>query len=226
MRPAAPADAVAAALADVASLGGFFALTVGGPDEGWHPVRHSYADGFADLAGAVAERHGTHEARVGVSIAQLGHAARLWSPVLGCAVLHGIVPDTGGLQRADDAPALRLPRPAGWYAGRLPDAAAAIRDQVMPHLRALAAGLRTKVAPRLLAGNAASALVEAARTLLAARPALRAPLTAVTTALLDAGDLAGTGHVTGPDLAFRRRSCCLYYRAPAGAMCGDCCLAR
>lgn len=27
-------------------------------------------------------------------------------------------------------------------------------------------------------------------------------------------------------LAFRRRSCCLYYRVPGGSTCGDCCLIR
>ncbi|MGY0071197.1 (2Fe-2S)-binding protein [Streptomyces sp. QTS137] len=31
--------------------------------------------------------------------------------------------------------------------------------------------------------------------------------------------------ITGPDLTFRRRSCCLHYRAPNGSKCGDCCLA-
>ncbi|WP_372346924.1 (2Fe-2S)-binding protein [Streptomyces sp. KL116D] len=29
----------------------------------------------------------------------------------------------------------------------------------------------------------------------------------------------GTGSVTGPDLTFRRRSCCLLYRASNGGKC-------
>ncbi|MFE2045058.1 (2Fe-2S)-binding protein [Streptomyces sp. NPDC059477] len=221
----APAAEVAAALDAVSALGGFFVLPVGGPEQGWHRVTDSYARGFTDLARSVAARHRTHEARIGVSIAHLGHAARLWSPALACTLLHGIVPDLTAVQRADDGPALRLPRPSGWYADRLPDPAGALGEQVQGHLRAFAAGLRVKVAPRLLDGNAASALAEAARALLAAHPDRRDRLTALTGDLLTRGRLAGTGHFTGPDLAFRRRSCCLYYRTPAGAKCGDCCLA-
>ncbi|RBM23869.1 hypothetical protein DEH69_00860 [Streptomyces sp. PT12] len=40
------------------------------------------------------------------------------------------------------------------------------------HLAALAAGLRVKVAGRLLDGNAGSALAEAGRAIVAARPAI------------------------------------------------------
>lgn len=222
----APAGAVAAALSEVARLGGFFVLRVGGPDAGWQPLARSYAAGFTDLAEAVARRHRTDEPRVGVSIAQLGHAARLWSPVLAIAVQHGIVLDLDGLQRAEDGPALRLPSAAGWYADALDELAVpALYTQVTRHLRALAEGLRVKVAPRLLDGNSASALAEAARAVLAADPAARGALTGLTTRLLDTGDLRGTGAVTGPGLGFRRRSCCLYYRAPNGTKCGDCGLA-
>ncbi|MEU0126403.1 MULTISPECIES: (2Fe-2S)-binding protein [unclassified Streptomyces] len=221
----APQDAVAAAMEDAAALGGFFAMRTGGPGEGWHPVQESYARGFADLATAVADRYRTRDPRVGVSIAQLGHAARLWSPVLACALLHGIVLDLDALQRADTGSALRLPHPAGWYADRLPHREHALSAQVMGHLAALEAGLDVKIAPRLLDGNAASALAGSAGVLLAARPGLRTPLTRLVTRLLGTGRLVGTGSLTGPDLAFRRRSCCLYYRAPAGSKCGDCCLA-
>ncbi|MET8825609.1 (2Fe-2S)-binding protein [Streptomyces sp. NPDC004610] len=223
-RAAVPAETVARALADVAALGGFFSLPTEGPATGWHPVQESYDRGFGDLARAVADRYRTGELRVGVSIAHLGHAARLWSPALACALLHGIVLDLTSLQRADDGPRLRLARPSGWYADRLPDPAAALGDQVAAQLRAFAAGLDTKVAPRLLDGNSGSALAEAARALLAAHPGRRAPLTALAGDLLTRGRLAGTGRFTGADLAFRRRSCCLYYRTPAGAKCGDCCL--
>ncbi|WP_203881128.1 (2Fe-2S)-binding protein [Planotetraspora kaengkrachanensis] len=44
--------------------------------------------------------------------------------------------------------------------------------------------------------------------------------------LLDTGDLRDTGVVMGPDLQFRRRSCCLYYRVPGARRCGDCSLDR
>lgn len=223
----APAAAVAAALEDVAALGGFFTLGVGGPDQGWQPVTDAYARGFTDLAEAVADRYDTRERRIGVSIAQLGHAARLWSPVLACTLLHGIVPDLARLHRADEGPALRLPAPTGWYADRIPHLTEALYELVVEqHLDALAAGLRVKISPRLLDGNAASALAGTAQVLLTARPDLRDPLTELTTDLLTTGRLAGTGHFTGPDLSFRRRSCCLFYRTPAGTKCGDCCLAR
>ncbi|MEV7283463.1 (2Fe-2S)-binding protein [Streptomyces sp. NPDC093252] len=220
----APAETVVRALARVSVLGRFFRLPTGGPATGWHPVQESYDRGFADLARAVADRHRTGEPRVGVSIAHLGHAARLWSPALACALLHGIVLDLISVQRADDGPGLRLARPSGWYADQLPDPVAALGDQVAAPLRAFAAGLDIKVAPRLLDGNSGSALAEAARALLAAHPERRAGLTALAGELLAREPLAGTGRFTGPDLAFRRRSCCLYYRAPAGAKCGDCCL--
>ncbi|MEU9517740.1 hypothetical protein [Streptomyces sp. NPDC048224] len=139
---------VAAALHDVASLGGFFALRVGGPDDGRHPLAHSYQAGFTDLAEAVARRHRTSQPRVDVSIAQLGHADR----------------PGGGPVRA-------------------------LHEQVTGHLSALADGLRVKIAPRLLDGNSASALAGAARALLALRPAVRAPLTDLTTAPVATGRL-------------------------------------
>ncbi|MFC9946642.1 (2Fe-2S)-binding protein [Streptomyces pratensis] len=221
----APTAIVAAALEDVASIGGFFDLRVGGREDGWRPVDHFYRTGFADLSTAVADRCRTTEPRVGVSIAHLGHAARLWSPVLACALLHGIVVDLGALQRADDGPELRLPHPAGWYADLLPDGAGSLYAEVMHHLDALRAGLRVKVAPRLLDGNTASALAGSAGVLLAAHPRLRSPLTGLVTEMLGMGRLAGAGHLTGPDLGFRRRSCCLYYRTPTGMKCGDCCFA-
>ncbi|MGX2998675.1 (2Fe-2S)-binding protein [Streptomyces sp. JNUCC 64] len=217
---------MAAALADVADLGGFFVLRVGGPDDGWHPLDTAYPHGLPDLIAATAARHRSREPRVAASITQLGHAARLWSPVLACAVLHGVVPDLTGLQRADEGPALRLPRATGRYADRR---TARLADElydtvVVRRLDALRDGLPVRVAPRLLDGNTASALVEAGRAVLAARPEARGRLTPLVDRLLSTGRLAGTGRITGPALTFRRRSCCLYYRAPEGAPCGDCSL--
>lgn len=85
-----PADEIVEALRDVARLGGFFALdTAPGPASGGGLLT---PEGFAARAGTVNERYGTAETRIGVSIAHLGLAARLWSPVLACALLHGIVP--------------------------------------------------------------------------------------------------------------------------------------
>ncbi|MER6914408.1 (2Fe-2S)-binding protein [Streptomyces sp. NPDC000594] len=223
----APAPRVAEALEEAAAFGTFFTIERGGPDKGWHPVEEAYTAGCADLIAATCDRYGTREQRVGASVMQLGHAARLWSPVLACAVVQGIVPDLEGLHRADDGPALRLPAsPTGWYVEGVPAMTEALYTVVVTRrLDALAAGLRVRVAPRLLAGNAASALVEAARAVLAARPDRRGILTAVVEGLLSTGRLSGAGKVTGPDLTFRRRSCCLYYRVPSGEKCEDCSLA-
>ncbi|OBI46811.1 (2Fe-2S)-binding protein [Mycobacterium colombiense] len=211
---------ISAELSEISSYGGFFALTVGGEAAGWHPVTRSYAGGYTDLIDATVARYRTSERRVGASLVQLGHAARLWSPVLACALGHGVIPDLARLQRADDGARLRLPEPVGDPVDRdsLPDAL--YRVVVREHMEPLAAGLRVKVAPDLLAGNIASALVGTAQALVAVRPDLREPVAAVTGSLLNTGALAGT--MTGSDLGWRRRSCCLLYRTPAGAKCGDC----
>lgn len=210
-------------LAETASYGGFFALTVGGDAAGWHPVGQSYGDGCADLIDATVRRYRTTDLRIGASLVHLAHASRLWSPVLGCALGHGVLPDLHDLQRADAGAQLRLPKPLGEpLASPAPDAL--YRVVVSEHMRPLAAGLRVKLAPGLLAGNIASALVGAARALLSARPDLRRAIVETTRSLLDTGVLAGSGVITDPQLAFRRRSCCLYYRLPAGSLCGDCVL--
>jgi len=212
---------ISAALSDISSYGGFFALTVGGDAAGWHPVGRSYDDGYTDLIDATLARYRTSEFRVGASLVQLGHAARLWSPVLACALGHDVIPDLTGLQRADDGAQLRLPEPVGEPLDRDSSWPEALyRVVVQQHMEPLAAGLRIKVAPDLLAGNIASALVGAARALLTVRPDLREPIVSVAASLLNTGVLAGT--MAGSDLRLRRRSCCLFYRVAAGAKCGDC----
>jgi hypothetical protein len=211
---------ISAELSEIASYGGFFALTVGGDAAGWHPVGQSYGDGCADLIDATVKRYRTTELRIGASLVHLGHAARLWSPVLACVLAHGVIPDLTDLQRADDGTQLRLPDPVGEPAA--PDPNLLYRAVVRDHMEPLAAGLRVKLAPGLLSGNIASALVGAARALLAARPDLRRSIVGITSALLSTGILAGSGVITSGELDFRRRSCCLLYRAPGGGKCGDC----
>ncbi len=217
---------ISAALAEIASYGEFFTITVGGTGEGWQPVRRVYANGCADLIDETVNRYDTTDLRIGASLVQFSHASRLWSPVLACALGHGVVPDLAGLERADDGARLRLPDPVGEPVdGDHPPPDLLYRIVVQQHLEPLAAGLRVKMAAGLLFGNAASALVEASRALQSARPDLREPATALTESLLATGKLDKAGVFTGPDLAFRRRSCCLYYRTPAGSKCSDCALA-
>lgn len=112
-------EQVAEALRDVSRIGGFFALDTA-------PTRTSDGDarlaraGFAERAQAVNDHYRTPEPRIGVSIAHLGLAARLWSPVLACALVHGIVPTMSTVEWSGQGSALRLPRPEGRRAAELP----------------------------------------------------------------------------------------------------------
>ncbi|OMC13875.1 (2Fe-2S)-binding protein [Mycobacterium sp. SP-6446] len=216
---------ISAELAEISSYKRFFTFTVGGDAVGWHPVGQSYADGFSDLIDATARRYRTSDLRIAASLVHLGHATRLWSPVLACALGHGVVPDLKGLQRADDAAQLRMPEPVG-QAVDSPSADLLYRIVVKQHMKPFAAGLRVKLAPALLAGNIASALMGASRTLLSARPDLRGPILDITDSLLDTGMLAGCGVITSAHLGFRRRSCCLFYRIPGKSVCADCVFRR
>ncbi|WP_204080637.1 (2Fe-2S)-binding protein [Mycobacterium riyadhense] len=211
---------ISAVLTEISSYGGFFALTVGGDAAGWHPVVQSYADGYEDLIDATVKRYRTTELRVGASLVHLGHAARLWSPVLACVLGRGVVPDLSDLQRADDGARLRLPEPVGEPVSPSPELL--YRVVVQDHMEPFAAGLRIDLAPGLLYGNIASALVGASHALLAARPDLRRPIVEITNDLLGTGCLAGSGVLTSDGLDFKRRSCCLFYRIPGGGKCGDC----
>ncbi|WP_078894629.1 (2Fe-2S)-binding protein [Streptomyces sp. NRRL S-1022] len=232
-------------LAALRPLGGFFVLRTLPGSAGGEPWRlPALADGYAGgTAGpgrdpvalrvaVVGERLRTAEPRVAASLAQQGLAARLWSAALGCAVLYGRVPDLDPRLLRWDA---RATAPDDlWLAGphSLPGDAATLAATVLHgHLEPLAATLRARygVAAGLLWGNAGSALAATARELSRwARAHGRTDVAARTRAL--AGELFAhplldaTGTRTGT--AFRRRSCCLYYRIPGGGLCGDCCLTR
>ncbi|MFC0057585.1 (2Fe-2S)-binding protein [Streptomyces actinomycinicus] len=180
----------------------------------------------------VAERLGTAEPRVAASIAQQGLAARLWSVALGCAVLYGRTPDLhprllrwDPLAPAPDDLWLSGPRP-------LPGTADAVAGTVLhAHLEPLTAALRARygVAAGLLWGNAGSALAATARELnrwarAQGRTDVAARARTLTGELFTHPLLRATGVRAGT--AFRRRSCCLYYRVPGGGLCGDCCFTR
>lgn len=210
-------------LGEIASLGGFFAITVGGDPAGWVPVRRCYDDGCDDLVGKTAAGYRTTDLRIGASLVQFSHASRLWSPVLGCALQCGVLPELTDLQRRSTSTELRLPEPLGEPAEAGPEMVRQLyRLVITDHLEPLAAGLRVKMASGLLYGNAAAALVAAAAELARARPELRDDVLNVTESLLATGELVGAGHLEG--LTFRRRSCCLYYRVAGGSKCGDCAL--
>ncbi|MFI7407641.1 IucA/IucC family C-terminal-domain containing protein [Streptomyces sp. NPDC049627] len=222
-------------LAALRPLGGFFVLRT--PEAALRP-RPTLAEAYADGAPLtfrvrkVAHALRAPEPRIAASVAQQGLAARLWSVALGCAALYGRIPDLDPrlLPWDPDAGApddlwLTEVRP-------LPADPATLADAVLHgHLHPLTAALRARyrVAEGLLWGNAASALAGAARQLdqwarANGRTDTAATARALTAELLAHPLLAGTGTLTG--VAFRRRSCCLYYRVPGGGVCGDCCFTR
>jgi hypothetical protein len=238
-RQDASAESVREALADVAALGPFFAVSdrtgqaTGPGAPRWRPCRDLYTDPsvlearIRVVAGAV----GTTGTRVAASIAFQGLAARLVSPVLAVAAVHRLVPpwSPDGLRwRAVASGPWPLAPSAGppRHAGESGLVAAVAATLVGPHLAALVGATRAvaSVSDRVLWGNAASALVGATAIVVRARPASARTASVVLRGLLATGPLAGTGGF-GPRGSFRRRSCCLYYRVPGGGICGDCVLA-
>ena len=223
----ATTDQLREALAVTALTGPFFDLRLVGPGRGWQQP----ADlDVAALTAGTARQLGTSELRVAASILHLGFAARLWSPVLGCVLLRGVVPDLSSLLVQASSPLrLGLGGRSGWRAESPNELRA---DVVGEQLDGFAARLPVPLADGLLRGNSASAMIGALGELVRAHPGLTNRATALARALLLSEDLGGTGVLdeTGPRVsafpAFRRSSCCLYYRVPGGGLCGDCCLDR
>lgn len=226
-------DIVTGALVEAAGIGPFFTMaTAPAADAGpaWTPAADLYrdVDQVRELIETTAGRLGTGEARVAASIYHLGFAARLWSPVLGCAVGRGIVPDCTPLHLqtgvAGPVP-LWLARVGGWRCDDPAGLATLVyREIVGGHLEPLTAAVRqvVPVAEPLLWGNVASALIGTLQAVARARPDLVPTARDLAERLLGAGRLRGTGRLDGSALEFLRSSCCLYYRVPGGGICGDC----
>lgn len=233
--PVLDPQAVRAALAVTAQAGPFFRLGVIGdsPARGWLPVAELTRASLTAMADDTARELGTTEPRVAASIVHLGLAARLWSPVLGCGLLRGVVPDLRSLVISLGPPAhLGLAEVAGWAAQSPGQIAALGADVVSTQLTALADALPVALPAGLLRGNSASAMAGTLGILVRHDRALALPAAELAAALLQTGALHGTGILTlspavpADTLAFRRRSCCLYYRVPGAGLCGDCCLTR
>ncbi|MFD9689369.1 (2Fe-2S)-binding protein [Kitasatospora sp. NPDC059088] len=241
-RPDRPqADRQQSDYARLAALGPYFALDTapdtdpaGPPPPGFRPLPELYGTGpDAPLPArirVVAQRLGTAELRVAASILHLGLAARFWSVGIGSAVLLGTVPtlDHAWVRIPDHGPIdlWTPPEPVRPEPGDLVDQLH--RSVLIGQLEPLAAAVRAAVplSARLLRGNAASALAGTLRVL---SPRASLPARELVTRLLDRPPLAGSGTLhTGPrGAAFRRTSCCLYYRTGPGAgLCGDCCFTR
>jgi hypothetical protein len=185
----------------------------------------------AVLVDGVAGWLGIDEPRVAASLVLLGYSARLVGPGIAVLLREGILPDLrpAGLSYAfTPARGFRLgaPDPAGWRAGRQVLLAWWCRDVLDEHLAPVIAAVRrvVPVAEALLWGNVASGLAGALRAVADGGYAPLAECRAAGDILLGYGPLGGAGELTerGGRLAYRRRSCCLYYRIDGGGTCGDC----
>lgn len=232
-------------LRELSSIGGFFAVRSVAPTGGTKatatgaargtPLARIYSgdDSLLTLrVDSVQARLAVPERRVAASIAQLGLAARLWSIALGAAALYGEFPSLAP-ERLHWAPDRGAPDDL-WLLGpsrpdapqTVPGTPAHIREEVQyTHLVPLAEAFRrdTPISRRLLWGNAGSALAGALRQIdgwarRQGRLEVAERAAALADELLSDPDLAGT--VRGPSM--RRGTCCLYYRAPGGGLCGDC----
>jgi hypothetical protein len=220
---------VTEALRDVAGLGPFFEISTDPDlrfDPSWRPLRELEPVRLRELVGEYAKRLPTEEDRVAASILFQAIAARCWSPVVAAAAGHGVVPDLSHLhwRWLPGVPmGLWLPEPAeiSEVTGGLVTAihASVIEGMLRPLLAIFTETV--KVAPGLMWGNAASALVGTLRPA-GVRPGLAAAMSPLVAGLLELEPLAGTGAFVTPG-HFVRRSCCLYYRvSPGGGYCGDC----
>ncbi|GAB3451162.1 hypothetical protein GCM10027570_27390 [Streptomonospora sediminis] len=193
------------------------------------------------LAAAAGRPLAAVEQRAAASICYQGLAARLLCPAVAAALCHGVLAPPDALQWVRRGG--RLQPALGEGAGRMLDPgrprAKAAADLVSEHvltaaLVPLAHAVRAQaaLAPRLLYGNAASALAGAVQALGADRPDRAADADALARLLLQRPPLQGlgvfapaAGDRTGQASAFTRTTCCLYYRVPGGGLCGDCAVA-
>jgi hypothetical protein len=232
---------VRAVLADVGALGPFFAVSTDPAeqvDPTWRPLAHLYTEPgpLRERIAHVRRVLGSDD-RVAASIAFQGLAARVLSAPFAAVVLHGVLPwlpaDALHYRVTVSGPwPLWCPDPGGRPVPDVDAAAAALADALFDaHLAPLVAAVRAQVAvsERVLWGNVASSVASGKRLVGVERPAAAGRAAAVAERLLEAGPLRGTGErrpAAEPDRvwSFRRRSCCLYYRARDGGLCGDCVL--
>lgn len=189
----------------------FYVVRVGAEAAGRPTADLRDPDVAVALIGELGRRIGAAETRVAVSTLFLGYASRLWCLAIGTAALtgRGLDLDPGALGWSSSRGTLTLHC-------RTPRLGATPADEVVDRqLTPLVRAWSRWIAPGALWGNAASAL-RGAGTVLGpaamslAEEALAHPLLA---GRLEPG-------------TYRRRSCCLFYRARPGAYCGDCPLPR
>jgi ferric iron reductase protein FhuF len=244
-----------AVVRDLAAFGSFFAVqthTPGSTPRGpWHAMSELVEDPGvlmdradavrARLAAAGGQAPDAVELRVAVSVTHLGLVARLVSPALAVAVTSGDLLEvdlasTRWQRVLGGAFPLSLPLDTGTDAGghepnpepeRL---ACLLASRVLDGpVRDLVEATRSLLVSRhVLWGNVASAVNGAASMIATSQPAWADRSRVIALLLLDQPPLRGTS-IASASGGFRRRSCCLIYRAApnaAGAVCGDCVLSN
>jgi hypothetical protein len=218
---------------DLNALGGFFSAELHEPASAPAPPWRSMAELVGDPA-VLTERVeqvrrtlaaggplATVEPRVAASVGQLGLAIRLLSPALASAA-------SGDPIDLDWTVLRWQPGAGGAFPLSVQPASATGFIAAVIHSMGLlntAINRVNPVSPVILWGNVGSALNGAATVLARLRPELAEAGYDLTRSVLADGPAAMANPVLGP--GFRRRSCCLLYRAsPYGraAICPDCVL--
>ncbi|OBG01262.1 ATP-binding cassette domain-containing protein [Mycolicibacter sinensis] len=229
----APDDRVVSALTELATVSPYFAVSTGAVEGGgWRPVSRLYTAQtlLADVVGNVGDRIGASDLRVAASAFFLGFAARLWSIGLGALAEHGLLldldPDELWYAESDGTVRLHLADPVAWQGSGLDSLLA--DDILSRHLTPLAAAVRRlgPISAKLLHGNAASAVLGAARALHRHRGAQLAaePCWELARAVCADERLSDTIRFNDSGTDYRRATCCLFYRTPGAGLCVDCAL--
>src|SRR6202012_1095202 len=221
-------DAPQRVLAELADLGPYFAVGIGPAGAGWRPVDQLYTDTalLDGIVDRIQARMDAAEQRVAASTFFLGFAARLWSIGLGALAGHRLLLDLDAehllFQESAGQIQLHIEHPAAWQGD---DLEPMLTDMVLDrHLAPLGTALRRlgPISDMLLRGNAASALLGAARVF--DGNATAGPGWPMARRLCSDERLPAAIRFTGG--SYLRTSCCLYYRAPRGGLCGDCSMAE
>jgi iron complex transport system ATP-binding protein len=225
-RSCVPAVKTATLLAELAHISPYFAVGTGPCDDGWRPLQQLYTDTtlLDRIVGRVQACIDAAEQRVAASTFFLGVAARLWSIGLGALAGSRLLPDLNAehllFREACGQIRLHIEHPVAWQGD---DLEPMLADMVLArHLTPLSATLRrlVPISEKVLRGNAASALLGAARVL--DRDATAGAGWQLARRLC--ADERLTDAILFNEAGYRRTSCCLYYRTPGGGLCGDCVL--
>lgn len=245
VRPNVAPEQVRSALVAGDALGGFFALgtrPAEAVDPSWRPVTDLLAGEVLDRRiDEVAAQLGGTTRRIAASLLELSLASRPVALLLAAAAEHRVLPhlpaDVLHWRPWSGGPLplwIDVDRVTGRALGAPddPDTAEAVATELEEvHLAPLVDAVRARasVSPRVLWGNAASALAGAVRVLATERPAVRDDAVALARGVLAREPFGGLGgfvpepaHPTG--VGFVRRTCCLFYRVPGAGTCGDCVL--